>query len=120
MGDDAGARPPDPAPRGRDAERDRRTSVRVTIFGDEYTIRSDATAAHTRDVAAYVDRVIRQVQSAGTVVETHKVAILAALQIADELLRERRESSELVGTMRELSADVRRWLPPNKRDDPAP
>ena len=96
---------------------DRRTSVRVTIFGDEYTIRSDASPAHTRSVAEYVDRVIRSVQSAGTVVETHKIAILAALQITDELFRERGETRDLAAAIDELSADVRRMLPPNKRGD---
>jgi cell division protein ZapA len=94
-----------------------RTSVRVSILGDDYTIRSGASAAHTRAVAAHVDRVIRQVLSTGTVVETHKAAILAALQITDELFRTREASEELGGRMRELSADVRRWLPPNKRGD---
>jgi cell division protein ZapA len=97
----------------------RRTSVRVTIFGDEYTIRSDASPAHTRSVAEYVDRVIRHVQSAGTVVETHKIAILAALQITDELFRARGETRDLTASIHELSADVRRWLPPNKRGDSA-
>ena len=95
----------------------RRTSVRVTIFGDEYTIRSDASPAHTRSVAEYVDRVIRHVQSAGTVVETHKIAILAALQITDELFRARNESRDLTTAINDLSADVRRWLPPNKRGE---
>ncbi len=96
---------------------DRRTSVRVTILGEEYSIRSDASPSHTRDVAEYVDRTIRHVLSAGTVVETHKVAILAALQITDELFRLRAEGRELTGAIEELSADVRRWLPPNKRGE---
>ncbi len=96
---------------------ERRTSVRVTIFGDEYTIRSDASPSHTREVAEYVDRTIRQVLSAGTVVETHKVAILAALQITDELFRARAEGKDLTAALQELSADVRRWLPPNKRGE---
>ena len=98
---------------------ERRTSVRVTIFGDEYTIRSDASPAHTREVAEYVDRTIRQVLSAGTIVETHKVAILAALQITDELFRLRAEGREMTSVIEELSADVRRWLPPNKRGEGA-
>ena len=99
------------------AESDRRTSVRVTIYGDEYTIRSDASPSHTREVAEYVDRMIRQVLSAGTVVETHKVAILAALQITDELFRARAEGRDLTAAIQELSTDVRRWLPPTKRGE---
>ena len=100
---------------GGNAAADRRTSVRVTILGEEYTIRSDASPAHTRQVAEYVDRMIRQVLSAGTIVETHKVAILAALQITDELFRARNAQHELNASMDALSAEVRRWLPPAKR-----
>ncbi len=95
----------------------RRTSVRVSIVGDEYTLRSDAPEAHTRAVAEHVDRVIRQVLSTGSVVETHKAAILAALQLADELLRARAEADALAGRTQALAADVRRWLPPAKRSD---
>ena len=94
-----------------------RGTVRVSILGDDYTIRTDAPAGHTRDVAAHVDRVIRQVMASGTVVETHKAAILAALQITDELFRAREESERVSRSMNELSAEVRRWLPPGKRAD---
>ncbi|HZF66624.1 MAG TPA: cell division protein ZapA [Gemmatirosa sp.] len=93
----------------------RTTSVRVRILDEEYSIRSDASALHTREVAAHVDRVIRQVLASGQVVETHRAAILAALQITDELMREREGSGDLARRIRELGADVGRWLPPAKR-----
>ena len=96
-----------------------RSSVRVSILGDDYSIRTDAPAAHTRDVAAHVDRVIRQVMASGTVVETHKAAILAALQITDELFRARADARKLGERTEELAAEVRRWLPPTKRGDGA-
>jgi cell division protein ZapA len=95
----------------------RRNSVRVAILGDDYMIRTEASAAHTRQVAEHVDRTIRQVLSAGSVVETHKAAILAALQITDELFRARGDSERVSLAMQELSAEVKRWLPPGKRTD---
>jgi cell division protein ZapA len=91
------------------------TSVKVNILGEEYAIRSDASADHTRAVAQYVDRTIRSVMNSGMVVESHKAAILAALQLTDELFRLRAAQSELAAEMRALAADVRRWLPPSKR-----
>ena len=94
-----------------------RTSVRVTILGEEYTIRTDASPSHTRDVAEHVDRIIRQVMGSGSVVETHKAAILAALQITDELFHEREASEELAANVRGLAGEVRRWLPPATRGD---
>ena len=97
----------------------KKTSVKVTIVGEEYAIRADATPEHTRDVAAFVDRIIRDVMGTGTVVEKHKAAILAAMQIADQLFRAREAEDETAQGMRALSADVRRWLPPARRGDPA-
>ena len=99
---------------------EKKSSVRVSIVGEEYTLRSDASPEHTRAVAEHVDRTIRQVMSAASAVETHKAAILAALQITDELFRARAEAEQLAGSMRELSDEVRRWLPPAKRMDGAP
>lgn len=93
----------------------KKSSVKVTILGEEYTIRSDATPEHTRAVAEHVDETIRRVLHSGTVVETHKAAILAALQITDELFRSRAEGDATTEALAELSADVRRWLPPGKR-----
>lgn len=90
-------------------------SVRVMIVGEEYAIRSDAPPEHTRAVAQHVDRAIRTIMNSGMVVESHKAAILAALQITDELFRLRDSQAELAEEMRALSADVRRWLPPARR-----
>ena len=100
---------------GASARANGRTSVRVSIVGDEYTLRSAAPESHTRAVAEHVDQVIRRVLGAGPVIETHKAAILAALEITDELLRVREERDALVRRAESLAAEVRRWLPPTKR-----
>ena len=94
---------------------EKRSSVKVTIVGQELTIRSDATPEHTREVAAYVDKTIRGIMNSGAVVESNKAAILAALQITDELFRARNAQRELDESMDALSSEVRRWLPPAKR-----
>ena len=94
---------------------EKRSSVKVSIVGQEFTIRSDATPEHTREVAAYVDRTIRSIMQSGAVVESSKAAILAALQITDELFRARSSQQALDESMQALSSEVRRWLPPAKR-----
>ena len=88
----------------------KRNSVRVTILNDDYTIRSDTSAEHTRAVAQYVDRAIRQVMSTGIVVESSKAAILAALQIAGELFELRDATDDVSRSMRALSEAVRYQL----------
>jgi cell division protein ZapA (FtsZ GTPase activity inhibitor) len=62
-------------------------SVTVKILGQEYRIRSDEDAAHLERVAAYVDRVLREVQAMTP--DTQSAAILVSLNIASELLRMR-------------------------------
>ncbi len=78
-------------------------------------MRTDADPAHTRQVAAYVDQAIRTVVESGAVVESHKAAILAALQITDELFRARAADEQTAERIRTLSGELRRWLPPEKR-----
>lgn len=90
-------------------------SVRVTIYGEEYALRTDADPAHTRAVAAYLDQAIRTVVDSGAVVEAHKAAILAALQITDELFKARAADEATAARLRSLSGELRRWLPPAKR-----
>lgn len=96
---------------------DKRHVAKVSIVGEEYTIRSDATPEHTRAVAAYLDREIRKVLGANALIETHKAAILAAMSITDELFRERTTSRTVEDELRGLGTEVRRWLPPNKRGE---
>ncbi|MBA3918067.1 MAG: hypothetical protein C0516_05715 [Gemmatimonas sp.] len=96
---------------------DGRTVVKVRIMGDEYTLRTEASAEHTKAVAEHVDRTIRAVMSGSSTVETQKAAILAALQITDDLFRERGALEALTDDMRQLAADIRPLLPPAKRGE---
>ena len=91
--------------------------VRVTILGDEYSIRSDVSPERTRAVAEHVDNVIKQTMRAGNIVETQKAAILAALSITDELFDAREAGDDIASSMRRLSEEVRPWLPPAKRKE---
>ena len=91
--------------------------VRVTILGDEYSIRSDQSPERTRAVAEHVDNVIKQTMKAGNIVEAQKAAILAALSITDELFDARESGEDLAGSMKRLSGEIRPWLPPAKRKD---
>jgi cell division protein ZapA len=91
--------------------------IRVTILGDEYSIRSDQSPERTRAVAEHVDNVIRETMRAGNIVEEKKGAILAALSITDELFDAKEAGDGLTGSMKKLSGEIRPWLPPAKRKD---
>jgi cell division protein ZapA len=90
-------------------------SVRVSILNEEFTIRSDTPPEHTKAVADYLDSIARQVMSSGNVVESNRAVVLAALRITAELFAERQVSEELSGSMKQLSDEIRRLLPPAKR-----
>ena len=94
---------------------DKRTVVKVSIGGDEYTLKSDRPAEHTRAVAQHVDKALREVLSSGGMVETHKAAILAALAITDDLFQERLAAKEMAESLTALATDLCRVLPPAKR-----
>ena len=93
--------------------------VKVSIVGEEYSLRSEATPEHAQAVAAYVDQAIRKILGGSNMVESHKAAILAALQITDELFKARDGTGEVEESIRRLSADIRRLLPPAKREPSA-
>jgi cell division protein ZapA len=90
--------------------------VRVTILNEEYAIRSDASPEHTRAVAAYLEAAIRRVLDSGSVVESNRAVILAALQVTGELF-EAQSGSDMTERLQGLSAEVRRLLPPAKRGE---
>jgi cell division protein ZapA len=94
----------------------RKTSVKVEILGESYAIRSDASAEHTRAVAEYLDHAIRQILTSGSVIEANRAAILAAMQITSELFQAREANDAVIAAMADLGDEVRRLLPPAKRD----
>ena len=63
--------------------------VQVQIFGQTYSIRGEADQGYIQDVAAYVDRKMREITEKVPVTSLSKVAVLASLNIADELFKER-------------------------------
>ena len=75
---------------------DAKNVVQVQIFGHSYTIRGEADQDYITSVAAYVDRKMREITEKLPVASLSKVAILASLNIADELFKERarRETEE--------------------------
>jgi cell division protein ZapA len=73
--------------------------VKVQIFGQSYSIRGELDEKYVQKLAKYVDEKMHAIADATATVDTQKVAVLAALAIADELhsmQRDRGESEELL------------------------
>jgi cell division protein ZapA len=73
--------------------------VQVQIFGQSYTIRGEADQEYILSVAAYLDRKMREITerlpAATASSSLSKVAVLAGLNIADELMKERAQRATL-------------------------
>ena len=78
---------------------DTKTLVQVQIFGQHYTIRGEAEQDYILGVAAYVDRKMHEITETLPVTSVSnslsKVAVLAGLNIADELMKERAQRARL-------------------------
>jgi cell division protein ZapA len=72
-----------------------KNATTVEIFGREYKIRGVADEQYILKVASYVDKKMREVSSGSSLPSHDRLAILAALNIADELFQERKQSSEV-------------------------
>jgi len=59
-------------------------TIKVEIYNQTYSIRSDGDNDYIQDLAEYVDSKMREITSGTMTVDSLKVAILAALHIADE------------------------------------
>src|SRR4030095_1317922 len=65
-------------------------TIRVEIYNQTYNIRSDGDSEYISQLAEFVDSRMREISSGTLTVDSLKVAILAALHIADELHRLKR------------------------------
>ena len=86
-----------------------RTTVRVEIAGEKYTLRTDADEAYTRRCAAFVDERMRAIGGQSGL-GTKKTAIMAALSLSDDLLQVREgfrnQAERLAGRLQDALAEA--------------
>lgn len=71
----------------------------VQIFGREYKIRGHADKTYIREMAKYVDDKMKELAANASLPSQDRLAILVALNIADELFQERTKSSETISAV---------------------
>ena len=76
-------------------------AVKVQIFGQIYTIRGELDERYVQKLAAYVDEKMSAIADVTATIDTQKVAVLAALAIADELHTIRKDRTEEEELLRE-------------------
>ena len=65
--------------------------VPVVIQGQRYPVRSTLEPSYVAELAAYVDEKMRLASDANNTTDSLRVAVLAALNLADEVFRHRAE-----------------------------
>lgn len=77
-----------------------RTHVKIEIYGQSYNVAAEGNEDHIRELGEYVDVKMRTASQAAQTVDSVKVAVLAALNIADEMFRLRDRQQQLEGPLR--------------------
>lgn len=76
-----------------------KSATTVEILGREYRIRGNADSEYVHEVARFVDARLREVTRGAGGQPADRVAVLAAMNIADELFQLRRAASEEISTI---------------------
>jgi len=77
------------------SEQQEPSSVRAKIYDREYALRTSGDPERLHDLCAGLDKRMREVAASTGAVDTLKVAVLAALSLADDLQRTREELKKL-------------------------
>ncbi len=80
--------------------------VEIKVFGQTYTVKTDAEEDHIQEVARYVNEKMEEVLKKTRSVSTMNVAILTALNIADDLLKEKERRIALLREIETKSKDL--------------
>lgn len=72
--------------------------VHVEIFGQTYAVRAGSDPGYVERLAAFLDERMKEVSRSSGGVDSLRVAVLTALNLADECFRLRREAEEAVAT----------------------
>jgi cell division protein ZapA len=84
--------------------------VTVEIAGQQYPIRSGLDAAYVAELAAYVDLKMRAASDAAPATDRLGLAVLVALNLADECFRARRQDATLAAPLHERTLRLERLL----------
>ena len=66
--------------------------IKITIFGQEYSVKAPADPTYIKKIAEYVDTKMREVQSGfSSTQSSNRIALLSAMNITDELFNAKKQ-----------------------------
>jgi len=75
--------------------------VSVNIYNEEYVVRGNEDPEYMQMLGSYVDRRMRMIGQRNHNLSTHKVAVLTALNLADELNKLQEDYDQLIKALEE-------------------
>lgn len=81
-------------------------STEVEIFGQTYNVRGEGDPDYLLELARFVDSRMRDVAAQVATIDPMKIAILAALNIADEFSRYRKQREDAAGIWIEKTEEI--------------
>ena len=81
-------------------------SLTVEVAGQKFTLKTDADEVYVKSLARFVSDKIDEAKKGARLVNTQSLAILAALNIADELLTMKRNEKDFRRRVREKSRTI--------------
>ncbi len=84
--------------------------IQVDIHGQRYPVRSELDPGYINELAAFLDEKMRLAARETQTADSLKIAVIAALNIADELFRARADTSGVGGRLLARTADIERLV----------
>ena len=84
--------------------------VHVDIQGQRYAIKSELDPKYVNDIAAFVDQKMERVGRELSTADSVRLAVMAALNIADELFRARQDTSGAATQILARAAEIERLV----------
>lgn len=84
--------------------------VPVVIQGQRYPVRSNLEPAYVAELAAYVDEKMRLASEANGTSDFLRVAVLAALNLADEVFRHRADRDSSAAAIANRAGEIERLV----------
>jgi cell division protein ZapA len=79
----------------------REAPMKIEIYNQSYNVQADENEEYLKELAAFVDEKMRSVAEATRTIDSVRVAVLAALNIADELHTVKKRQDAIEGPLRQ-------------------
>jgi cell division protein ZapA len=85
-------------------------SVKVTIAGHRFSVRTDAKPQYIRELANFVNHKLETIKSAGKAASSQSTALLLAMTLADELYQVKDRQDRLEREVRQRTSRILKVL----------